>query len=267
MIRNARQGQWEVASDSILIWGELAQLHEEVLPEVARRKCISVGVPKSYAVTRSSAHRSERTRIAILRTFTGRATIATTARLLGTIFCDASALRMWSLFLKGTASEWLSGFWEKISHVENVTWEGRDRGTESPGIAALIDGVDAVITTPSTVALDAALDRSVAVATYDLDLSFYEPLPLLRSQSEWFGFVESKPRPQGLWTASNSFAIRTRWISGASPPFRVLRLASSVFSQPTFEPQRRIEPVSAADASATCQPECPAKTHFSGGAA
>lgn len=47
-----------------------------------------------------------------------------------------------------------------------------------------------VITTPSTVALDAALlGVPAAVAAYGLDLPMYEPLPLLRRTSDWMDFI------------------------------------------------------------------------------
>lgn len=51
---------------------------------------------------------------------------------------------------------------------------------------ALIKIADAVITTPSTVAIDAVrADKQVAVVAYDMDLPNYAPLPLLRSERDW----------------------------------------------------------------------------------
>jgi hypothetical protein len=48
-----------------------------------------------------------------------------------------------------------------------------------------------VITTPSTVALDAALARKpVAVVAYGHDLPAFQPLPLLQSAADWIGFGE-----------------------------------------------------------------------------
>ena len=56
---------------------------------------------------------------------------------------------------------------------------------------ALIDIADFVITTPSTVALDAAsAAKPVAVVAYDLDLPAYAPLPFIRNAEDWFTFVD-----------------------------------------------------------------------------
>jgi len=56
---------------------------------------------------------------------------------------------------------------------------------------ALLPALDAVITTPSTVAVDAVqAERPLAVAGYDLDLSLYAPLPVLTSFQDWRRFIE-----------------------------------------------------------------------------
>ncbi len=56
---------------------------------------------------------------------------------------------------------------------------------------ALMRNLDAVITTPSTVAVDAArAGCPVAVIGYDLDLSIYQPLPILVSSEDWRTFLE-----------------------------------------------------------------------------
>lgn len=54
----------------------------------------------------------------------------------------------------------------------------------------LISRAVAVVTTPSTVTLDAALlDVPVAVAAYGLDLEFYSPLPTIESVEDWVTFI------------------------------------------------------------------------------
>jgi hypothetical protein len=54
---------------------------------------------------------------------------------------------------------------------------------------SLIAAADLVITTPSTVALDAALARKpVAVVAYGMDLPAFAPLPLLQSGADWIAF-------------------------------------------------------------------------------
>ena len=57
---------------------------------------------------------------------------------------------------------------------------------------ALIGLADLVITTPSTVALDAVeLRKPVAVAAYGLDLPAYSPLPLLEGLEDWQTFFDT----------------------------------------------------------------------------
>jgi hypothetical protein len=56
-----------------------------------------------------------------------------------------------------------------------------------PIIVGMADGV---ITTPSTIALDAARSgRPVAITGYELRLKNYEPLPVLRSRKDWESFI------------------------------------------------------------------------------
>ncbi len=55
---------------------------------------------------------------------------------------------------------------------------------------ALVQLADAVITTPSTVALDAVqAGKPVAVAAYGLNLPAYSPLPLLQRLEDWSTFI------------------------------------------------------------------------------
>jgi hypothetical protein len=61
---------------------------------------------------------------------------------------------------------------------------------------ALIEMADAVITTPSTVAIDAVRAGClVAVVAYDLDLSNFEPLPMLRNAADWEQLCIQAHRP------------------------------------------------------------------------
>jgi GT2 family glycosyltransferase len=59
--------------------------------------------------------------------------------------------------------------------------------------ADLIKAAHSIITTPSTVALDAAaLGRGAAVAAYDLELPAYKPLPLLHHREDWLTFLDGQ---------------------------------------------------------------------------
>jgi len=73
-----------------------------------------------------------------------------------------------------------------VADPEDPLWHGTSA-------ASLVEIADAVITTPSSVAVDTALEgRRVAVAGYDLDVSAYAPLPILRSFDDWLGFATSR---------------------------------------------------------------------------
>jgi glycosyltransferase involved in cell wall biosynthesis len=77
----------------------------------------------------------------------------------------------------------------------------------------LINSLDAIITTPSTVALDAArAGKPVAVAGYDLDLSVYRPLPVLTRSGDWMAFlhdITDDMRRRALIDQACGFVART----------------------------------------------------------
>ena len=59
--------------------------------------------------------------------------------------------------------------------------------------APLSAAADAVITTPSSIAVDAVTEgKQVAGAGDDLDVSSYAPLTILRSFEDWLGFATSQ---------------------------------------------------------------------------
>ncbi len=77
---------------------------------------------------------------------------------------------------------------------------------------AIIAHCDAVITSPSTVALDAARQSvPVAVVAYQLDLSNYSPLPQIKHSTDWAQFVNdiaAEERRQSNITLANHFVRR-----------------------------------------------------------
>jgi len=89
------------------------------------------------------------------------------------------------------AGRWASTNRDRIRQQPNlVIVDPTDSAWEPHTAPALIAGMDAVLTTPSTVALDAArTGRPVAVLGYDLDLPLYEPLPIIRSLADLDAFL------------------------------------------------------------------------------
>jgi hypothetical protein len=97
------------------------------------------------------------------------------------------------------AGRWLSRRPERLPARPNlVVIDPTDSAWEPHTAPALIASVDVVLTTPSTVALDAARSgRPVAVLGYDLDLPLYAPLPIIRDLSDLEAFLAA-PVEDGL---------------------------------------------------------------------
>lgn len=89
------------------------------------------------------------------------------------------------------AGGWLDAHADRLSHLPNVTFEPSRaaRRSMAPG-PAVVASARRVITTPSTVALDAAMaGRPVGLACEGGQL--YQELPVLRSLSDWIGFCDA----------------------------------------------------------------------------
>lgn len=101
-------------------------------------------------------------------------------------------------------------------------WEPHTAGS-------IIGAADAVITTPSTVALDAArAGRPVAVAGYGLDLPVYGPLPILESIEDWHEFIDAAAG-DGANLAARMAAFRERHVVEGDAVGRIVeRIAADV---------------------------------------
>ncbi len=107
------------------------------------------------------------------------------------------------------AGRWLSRRPERLEPRPNlVVIDPTDSAWEPHTAPALIAGVDRVLTTPSTVALDAArTGRPVAVLGYDLELPLYQPLPIVRRLEDIDAFLDA-PRHEAL-LRNEAFVKRT----------------------------------------------------------
>jgi hypothetical protein len=109
--------------------------------------------------------------------------------------CDAAVKRPRTRFLVKPhhAGQYLAKCWHLLKDAPpNVLLaDPAARPWEPFTASAIIGAADAVITTPSTVALDAArAGRPVAVTRYGLRLPLYEPLPLLECAADWLAFLD-----------------------------------------------------------------------------
>ncbi|HXF94301.1 MAG TPA: hypothetical protein VNK46_16225 [Nitrospiraceae bacterium] len=216
------------ASDVIFTWGPVSQLHERVQVET-RRKCVPVGCPKT---TEDESP--------WLRIPGGRPLVAVFENLHWTRYSEAyrhsfvADLVAVAAELPGVdflvrphpAGRWLTGRGGRsVAKLDNLLVA--DPG--SPGwvrISAVhvLRRATAVITTPSTIALDAArLDRPVAVAAYGLDLAAYAPLPVLNGREDWSRFIRGvlEGRSQVWLDLARRFAERTT--IGGDAVERILR--------------------------------------------
>ena len=87
------------------------------------------------------------------------------------------------------AAGWADQFGHDLAQFANISRDQAAMARGRPqGGADIIQGLARVITTPSTVALDAAM-AGVPVALAAAGGKLYDPLPLLRSPDDWIGFA------------------------------------------------------------------------------
>jgi hypothetical protein len=189
-------------SQKIFIWGPIERLHKDV-PEETKRKCVPVGCCKD--VTNNPAH--------LLRPGKRKYLVAIFENLHWHRYDDDYRNRFLS-DLEGTARRFQDTTFLVKPHPAGRWLTHRYKGTLPSGdnilVAyledpkwkaytgqALVGLADAIITTPSTVALDAArANRPVAVVGYNLDLHAYEPLPTILSTRDWNSFLERLRVPE-----------------------------------------------------------------------
>jgi hypothetical protein len=201
------------ASDVIFLWGPLETLHRDVRDDT-RRKCIPIGCPKPLDGRPSP----------VLDTL-GKPLVAVFENLhwgrfsaeyqdcflehLGTV---ARQMPDVSFVVKPhPAGRWITERFKGMPRLPPNVTIANSRAQEWVGVSAadILRHAAAAVTTPSTIALDAArLERPVALVAYGLDLSNYRPLPLLHSPEDWDAFLVSAlgERNEDLVERSKRFA-------------------------------------------------------------
>jgi hypothetical protein len=226
----------QFASSRIFIWGKVEDLPAQVAPDI-RERCIAVG--RSNSVRSSPPDLSIRAQYRrVFGVFENlhwrRYSSAYVDLFLRDLFAAVDAHRD-ILFLAKPhhAGRWMSEHLVglKATPPNLLLANPVDPLWEPFTASAILQIVDGAITTPSTVALDAALaGKPVAVASYGLDLSVYSPLPLLNDFKDWDDFIVSSGTRENEMV-SRSLAFRDRNLLPGDPLPRILQSIHSSIQQ------------------------------------
>jgi hypothetical protein len=186
----------DFASRRIYLWGGLETLHPKV-GSATRQKCIPMGCPKPARVPKAELGDLMQPFKTVIGVFENlhwarytedyRAFFLQGVESLATRFPEV-------LFLVKPhhAGRWLSErFKGNVPRAANILIADPQSPSWEPHTApSLIGHMHAVITSPSTVAVDGARqDLPVAVVTHRMTLCNYDPLFLIRSEDDWGQFV------------------------------------------------------------------------------
>ncbi len=215
------------AAQKIYLWGELSSLHPEINP-ATQSKCIAIGCPKPVSdATVNLDHLIKRDTIVIgifenlhwhrysdaYREFFIEGVLSLTERFPEIIF----------LIKPHHAGMWLTKRYKGDQPVAANLVVANPEAPEWQMYTAdqLLGRMAAVITSPSTVALDAARrNLSVAVVAHDLDVDLYKPLTEIRTTEDWGDFVAQALGATEPGTPSSAFVART--IIGGPTAARIL---------------------------------------------
>jgi glycosyltransferase involved in cell wall biosynthesis len=185
-----------IAARRIYTWGQAHTLHPRATASV-RERCVPVGCPKPATVPPAALDGVIPKDRPVVGIFENLHWHRYSEEYKGAFLDNVRALTrefpgVFFLLKPHHAGLWLTQRHEGekpagdnllIADPEAQPWENHTAGS-------LLGHMDAVITSPSTVALDAArMGLPVAVVAGDLQLENYRPLPLLATQGDWSGFV------------------------------------------------------------------------------
>jgi glycosyltransferase involved in cell wall biosynthesis len=224
------------AAQHIFIWGSLETLHPSIPPRT-RRKCIPIGCPKPERGTRATLPQAFSGNKPVVGIFENlhwkRYSDAYREAFISNVMKLARMCPEVLFLVKPhNAGLWLtSRFRGELPSAPNVVIaDPRAPQWASTTASGVFWRCAAVITTPSTVALDAArYGLPVAVVAQGLSLNNYAPLPLLHDPQDWWGFVadalEAQKRP-ALADLARKFCRRVVLADGAD-----LRMVEALFPQ------------------------------------
>lgn len=241
------------ASRVIFTWGPLDRLHPSV-PDNTRQKCVPVGCCKTVSIVPEAIPLplNKGRMIGIFENLHWeRYSTEYTERFVRDVQSLAEKHSDILFLVKPHhAGRWLTSRYKGAapSAPNVVIADPGHPAWEQFTASQLIHLLDAVITTPSTVALDAArVGKPVAVVGYSLDLDAYRPLSILRNGDEWNAFLREIREEMGrrmLVKRSREFTRCSLYSGSASKNIlhRIaedLGVASSAIGQPV-EPVREL---------------------------
>ena len=187
----------------IYIWGSKETLHANVSASTAKR-CVSVGYPKSARLPSAPIEGLPELKplIGIFEnlhwhryTEEYRDFFLDSVRYLAQTFTHVTFV-----IKPHDAGRWLTERYggEPITLDNVLVIDPKDKRRAALSARQLMEHLRSVITTPSTIALDAArVPLPTAVVSHKLSLDKYKPLPLLRSTADWMSFVKASLDHEG----------------------------------------------------------------------
>lgn len=188
----------EMASKYILTWGDESTLHENVKPDIKQR-IKSVGCPKPVALSVLQKTPLDSIDKKIIGIFENLHWHRYSQKYQEDFLCalveSATKYPEIIFFIKPhPAGMWLtSRFKGTIPEASNIIIaDPISSDWERFSINDFLVKLSGVISTPSTVALDAArMNIPTLVCGFDLELDNYLPLSIARNKLDWFNFIES----------------------------------------------------------------------------
>jgi glycosyltransferase involved in cell wall biosynthesis len=228
-IHNIKRINFE--SSHIYTWGDINTYHPDILKETLE-KCIQVGCPKPKNVDFKSLPCSIDKESVVVGVFENLhwhrySEEYRTDFINGVNHLAVQYPNITFIIKPHNAGLWLTGRYdgEKPEHRNVLIIDPLSSDWSDITAAHLLPHLSAVITTPSTVALDSArLSIPTAVVAQGLQLANYAPLSLIRDMHDWGGFVDKvldSDQKKSLQEQANQFVDRVL-LSGEGAAKRIV---------------------------------------------
>jgi len=194
------------ASKKILLWGDISELHPNVTLET-KRKCLPFGCTKQFLASPPLPKPAPYVVGVFENLHWSRYNDHFRQQFISDFIHAAESLPEITFFIKPHhEGRWLTERSKQsltlpqnifIIDPKNPKWEPYT----GPSIVALSD---LVITTPSTIALDAAIQNiPTCVVGYDLDAQRYSPLPIIKNSTDWRDYILAARQHTYDYSSSN----------------------------------------------------------------